>query len=215
MSQPSSAPASSAPAAPVLCVDLDGTLLATDLLWLSVGRLVRERPVLALCLPIWLLRGRASLKREVTRRVRLDPAALPYRAEVLDFLRGERAAGRRLVLATAADASAAEAVAAHVGLFAEVLASDGKRNLSGKRKADALELRFGTRGFDYAGDAAVDVPLWSRANAAVVVSSSPRLLARVRRVAPVRASFAAEDGPAAGLRRALRALAAGSSRPPS
>jgi hypothetical protein len=202
---PSSVPP---PPAPVLCVDLDGTLLATDLLWLSVGRLLRRRPATALLLPLWLLRGRARLKREVARRVPLDPAALPYRGDVLEFLRLEVAAGRRLVLATAADAASAAAVARHVGLFAEVLASEGDVNLSGRKKAEALERRFGRRGFDYAGNAAIDLHLWRRANAAVVVAASPRLLARVRRVAPVRATFGVDRARRGGLAGAWRALGA-------
>jgi phosphoserine phosphatase len=175
--------------APVLCVDLDGTLIAADLLRLSVGRLLRRNPFALFQLPIWLLRGRAHLKREVARRVPLDPAALPYRADLLAFLRAEREDGRRLVLATAADATAADEIARHLGLFSDVLASDGRVNLSGRRKLAALERRFGWRGFDYAGNAAVDLHLWRHANAAIVVTSSPRFLARVARVAPVRRVF--------------------------
>jgi phosphoserine phosphatase len=186
---PPSAPLDSPAPAPVLCVDLDGTLLAADLLWLSTRRLLRRNPAALLRLPLWLLRGRAHLKREIARRVVLDPTALPYRADVLAFLRAERAAGRHLVLATASDADAVAGIARHLGLFSDVLASDGKLNLSGRRKLEAMESRFGARGFDYAGNAAVDLRIWHRANAAIVVTRSPRFLARVERVARVRQVF--------------------------
>ncbi len=181
-------PASPAPA-PVLCVDLDGTLLAGDLLWLSARRLARQSPASLLRLPFWLLRGKAHMKRQIARRVALDPVALPYRPDVLAFLRAESAAGRRVVLATASDAEAVAGIARHLGLFSEVLASDGKLNLSGRRKLEAMERRFGPRGFDYAGNAAIDLSIWRRASSAIVVTSSPRLLARVRRVASVRRVF--------------------------
>ena len=170
-------------------MDLDGTLIAADLLWISTTRLLRADPAALFRLPLWLLRGRAHLKREIARRVALDAAALPYRADLLAFLRAERDRGRRLVLATAADAAAAAAVAEHLDLFSDVIASDGRVNLSGRRKLEALETRFGRRGFDYAGNAAVDLHLWRHANAAIVVTSSPRLIARVERVVRVARVF--------------------------
>src|SRR5271165_1806662 len=41
-----------------LCVDLDGTLVRTDLLWESLVRLLRRNPLYALAVPFWFLRGR-------------------------------------------------------------------------------------------------------------------------------------------------------------
>lgn len=37
-----------------LCVDLDGTLLATDSLWESLVLLLRIAPLMCLALPYWL-----------------------------------------------------------------------------------------------------------------------------------------------------------------
>ena len=109
----------------VLCVDLDGTLLATDILWESVLLLLRHTPWLVLCLPLWLLRGKAYMKRRIAERVTLDVSTLPYRDEVIQFLAQEATAGRYIVLVTASDRMIAQRVATHLGLFAEVMASDG------------------------------------------------------------------------------------------
>lgn len=174
---------------PVLCVDLDGTLLATDVLSESLLELLRRRDRALLFLPLWLLQGRARLKREIARRVSLDPAGLPYNQPLLDFLRREKAGGRRIVLATASDRAVVDGIARHLGLFAEVLASDGRVNLAGRNKLDALLRHFGARRFDYVGNAAVDLAIWREANAAIVVTSSRRLLARVRDVVEVRQVF--------------------------
>jgi len=111
-------------ALPPLCVDLDGTLLRTDSLHEALVSALRRAPWIALVLPFWLLRGLAAFKREVMRRARLDPALLPYEPVVLDLIRGERAKGRRVVLATAADETLARAVAAHLDLFEEIIASN-------------------------------------------------------------------------------------------
>src|SRR5690606_33548314 len=61
-----------------LCVDLDGTLIHSDLLVESAFALLRRNPFWLACFVVWLLRGRAHLKQEIARRARLDVARLPY-----------------------------------------------------------------------------------------------------------------------------------------
>lgn len=123
---------------PGLYVDLDGTLIATDLLHESVLKLLRASPVQALRLPAWLIHGKAHFKQQIAQRVSIDPALLPYRTGVLELIRQARVEGRRVVLTTATDESLAQSVAQHLGLFDAVIASDGLTNLSGKRKLEAI-----------------------------------------------------------------------------
>jgi 4-hydroxybenzoate polyprenyltransferase/phosphoserine phosphatase len=175
---------------PPLVVDLDGTLVETDLLIESLGRLLRQQPLALFALPRWLLKGKANLKREVARRVELDPALLPYRLSLLDHLRSEHDQGRSIVLATASDERFANEVARHLKLFDRVLASDGTINLSGERKRSRLVEQFGVRGFDYIGNESRDLPVWSAARKALVVNTSPRLLRAVARVAESEIAFA-------------------------
>jgi len=182
---------------PPLVVDLDGTLVKTDLLIESLFSLVRQEPLSIFALPLWLLRGRAHLKREIARRVRLDAQLLPYRTALLENLRFEHEKGRSIVLATASDERLAHQVADHLKLFDSVLASDGRTNLSGETKRERLVNEFGERGFDYVGNGSRDVAVWSSARKAVVVNPNQglvRTLARVTEVQDVfedqRASFA-------------------------
>jgi 4-hydroxybenzoate polyprenyltransferase len=170
-----------------LYVDLDGTLLATDLLHESLLKLVRSSPLSLLRLPLWLLRGKAALKREVTQRVDIDVTTLPYRPEVLELVRGARAAGRRTVLATASHETLARKVAQHLGLFDAVLATDGVRNLKGAGKLAAIQADAGGAAFSYAGDHPADLAVWRGAGAAVVVSRSGGLARRAARVTGVEA----------------------------
>lgn len=176
--------------APVaLCVDLDGTLLRSDALYESVLALLARNPLYLFLLPLWLLRGKASLKQAIAARVDLDPALLPYDERVLTLLRETPLRPR--VLCTATNARYADAIAAHLGLFEEVLASDATRNLSGHRKAQALVERFGEDGFDYAGNEAADLDVWAKARRAWVVNASPALAARAAQVAQVEAHLPA------------------------
>jgi 4-hydroxybenzoate polyprenyltransferase/phosphoserine phosphatase len=159
---------------PVLCVDLDGTLIRGNVLWECVLVLLKTRPITLLLLPFWLLAGRASLKRHLAARTHLNPARLPYRQQVLDLIQQQKATGRRIALVTAADRAFAEAIASYLGLFDEVHASDGKVNLKGANKAAFLAQHFAQAGFDYVGDSAADLEVWRNARAAYVVGTEAR-----------------------------------------
>jgi len=165
---------------PTVCVDLDGTLIAGDLMWESLLLLIKKAPLAALMVPLWMLRGRAFLKHQIATHVTLDPGTLPYRDEVLAFLRHSHSEGRHLVLATGADEIHARAIAKHLGIFSDVLASDGRRNLSGRHKAARLAERFGAHRFDYLGNAWADVPSWLAAGRAIVVAAPARLLQHLK-----------------------------------
>ncbi|MDM0107896.1 UbiA family prenyltransferase [Variovorax sp. J22R24] len=167
-----------------LYVDLDGTLIAADVLHESLFKLPRVAPWALLKLPLWVARGKAVLKRELADRVDIDVTTLPYRPEVLAMIQAARDKGRRVVLATASDEKFAHEIARHLDLFDAVLASDGDRNLSGAAKLDAIKVDAGGEPFDYIGDQPVDLPIWREADEAVVVGSTGRLAARAARHTP-------------------------------
>lgn len=177
-----------------LCVDLDGTLIRSDLSVESVLALLRENPLHLFRLLTWFTKGWARTKREIAKRIPLDVASLPYDDRVLGWLREDDTAGRLRVLCTASDQIYAEAVAAHLGGFDAVIGSDGVRNLGGRDKAAKLCERFGDHAFDYAGNAPVDLHVWSHSRRAIVVNAPARLLDRVRRVCDVEREFPRATG---------------------
>lgn len=187
-----------------LVVDLDGTLIHTDMLHESALRALRDNPLHTFRIPLWLSQGKAVLKRHLASRTDFDPKSLPYNDELLDWLKAQRAEGRRLVLCTASDRSIAEAVADHLQIFDEVIASDGVINIAGKRKAEALEQRFGKSGFDYVGNSAADVLVWERARRAVVVNASRGLESKAREVCSVERVFPQKARGYSTWRRMLR-----------
>jgi len=187
-----------------LCVDLDGTLIKTDLVWESILHLLKRRPWYLPVIFCWWVRGRAHLKAQVAERVHLDVAALPYNQPLIDYLRVEKGRGRPIILATASDKRLAQKVAEHLGIFDELLASDGKTNLRANNKASRLAERFGAGAFDYAGNSHVDLPVWEKSREAIVVSRSPRLSTRASRLAPVSRHFMSSEGLWCAVVRALR-----------
>ena len=136
-----------------LAVDMDGTLILSDMSVLSVRRVLTRRPWLIPSFVIKEITGRrAEWKRDLGRLLKFEPSELAYHESFLEWLTGEHARGRTLILATASDRIVAERVAAHVGMFSDVMASDNDYNLRDTKKAEALVARFGESGFGYAGN---------------------------------------------------------------
>ena len=189
-----------------LVVDLDGTLIKTDLLWEALARRLRRNPFALIPILFWWMRGRAFLKRRLAQRVQLNPAQLPASEAFLAWLRQQKATGRKVILATASDLEMVRPVAAFFGIFDEVLASDGRFNLRGPNKLKVLLDKFGERQFDYAGNSSVDLAVWRGARKAIVVNASPRVQKKAAEVATVAATFSETHSSFATLKSFLNEL---------
>jgi len=164
-----------------LVLDLDGTLVRTDTLAEAALRLAARNPfALLMLLLILVSSGRATFKRRLTQVQAVEPDSLVYNQDVLALADAARAEGRPVYLCTAADSGVAEAIAAHLGFFSAVFASDGMVNLKGSAKARFLVAHFGAHAFDYAGDASADVPVWREAATSYVVAPSAALKLRAQ-----------------------------------
>lgn len=186
-----------------LCVDLDGTLLRTDVLHEQFLFAATHWRVLR-HLPRWIRQGIARLKQELAAAVPLDVATLPYDPAVVEYLRRQRTQGRRLVLATAADRRVAEAVSEHLRLFDEVVASDGSENLRSHAKAARLCALFGERQFCYVGSDDSDIAVWHKAAGAVFANARHAIVHAVRGQTTVEARIGTVRSRIATFIRALR-----------
>ena len=174
-----------------LVVDLDGTLTVTDTLYESFAKLLFRDPLAALASLTYIARGPAAAKRYVAERCQLDAATLPYRAELIDLVRAEKARGRAIHLVTAADQSIADLVAGEFDLFDSATGSNGAHNLKGANKAEHLREKF-PGGFIYAGDGQADLPVFRAAHGVILCDvgrateaafAGPGVLASLRRPA--------------------------------
>ena len=163
------------PRTDTLAVDLDGTLLRSDMLYESFWAAFRADWRTPLFCGAALLRGRAHLKEYLARAVRLDVTRLPYDAQVVAFARDWRARGGHTALVTATHQDIAEDIAAHLGIFDEVYGTDATRNLKGHRKAAFLQQHFDGRPFAYMGDSAADLAVWPHADRAITVNARPAI----------------------------------------
>ena len=190
-----------------LFVDLDGTLIQTDLLHEAILTLAFRAPRELLGIFWGTRHSRAALKQQLARVVHPDAATLPYRQEVRTLIEMHRARGGRTVLATASDASWGMRVAGQLGIFDDVLASDGVVNCRGGAKLLAIQgycRRQGFSEFDYAGDSHADIPVWQEATGVHLVAPSVGLRHRVRRLTDRVQTYGTRSGRWTALLKALR-----------
>ncbi|WNC51868.1 MULTISPECIES: UbiA family prenyltransferase [unclassified Thermosynechococcus] len=164
-----------------LLIDLDNTLLRTDILLELICSSLAQSLVI-----FFQIRSfhRAQIKRKLAKLSEIDVTALPYNSEVIQYIQAWKAKGGKVALVTATDQLIADKIAAYLGLFDEVYGSDGQVNLKGGNKARFIVERFGEKNFIYMGDSEADLPVWAVAAKAITVNASPRLRKKVEQVNP-------------------------------
>ena len=171
-----------------LCVDLDGTLIRSDVLFESAAVLLSRKPWLAFAMAGWLTGGKARMKREIATRIELNAALLPYNEDFVEWATAEHARGRTVVLATASDEILARAIAQHLPIFDDVIGSDGSTNQKGSGKLATLQHRY-RREFAYAGNSSSDLVIWKGCEEAIVVNASASTTAAARALGTVTREF--------------------------
>ncbi|BBB23834.1 conserved hypothetical protein [Isorropodon fossajaponicum endosymbiont JTNG4] len=192
-----------------LIVDLDHTLINTDLLYESSTGALKKNPLLIFIYPFWFLRGKGYLKEQLTKRFSIDVSTLPYNQDVIDYIKKRKKQGDKIILATASHKLYAFAVSNYlkiektqaknkqqdfdffthnsqqttvkkIDLFDDVMASNKNFNLSSHNKAEKLIERFGDKGFDYMGDHLRDLPVWEASNLSILVNAPNKVINKTR-----------------------------------
>jgi len=164
----------------LLFVDMDGTLIKSDLMFESLIALLKHK-ILYLCLmPFWLLRGRAFFKQQLAKRIELPVELIPLNEEFFVWLQFERARGRSLTLISAADQAMVDSMSSSLGLFDAAIGSDGKTNLRSELKLERIKQLSAGGDFAYAGNSTADIPVWEDASEIIIVNASPRLKQRIK-----------------------------------
>ena len=163
-----------------LIVDLDHTLIDTDLLFLSSLGVLTKSPWLIGHYCFWLWKGKGYLKDQLVRRFEINIPELPYNENVISYIVQRKKQGCKIILATASHKNYAFAVAKHLKIFDDVMASNKDFNLSGHNKAEALVSRFGEKKFDYIGDHMRDIPVWEVSQLSIIVNATNRIITNTK-----------------------------------
>jgi 4-hydroxybenzoate polyprenyltransferase/phosphoserine phosphatase len=155
-----------------LIVDLDGTLINTDLLHEGFLIFLKKNIFnLFLCL-IWLLKGKTILKKNIAEQVDIPYKLLPVNKSLVEFLKKESEGGRKIILATASYQSQAVEISKLIPVFDEIVASDDLINMKGEQKRKLLVEKFGEKGFDYVGNSKSDLKIFASCRFSYLVNPS-------------------------------------------
>ena len=166
----------------ILVVDLDGTLVSTDMLYESFWSAFSKDWTVLIKSFFWLLKGKANLKNNLYIVSNIDVTNLPYNNEVIDLIKKYKKKSTHIALVTATNQNMANKIANYLNIFDEVKGSTNKINLQGKLKANFLKNRYGTRGFDYVGDSLDDLHSWKKAKKAILVNDDPSIIKACKKV---------------------------------
>lgn len=162
-----------------IVVDLDGTLIKTDLLLEQLVKLVKQNPLNIVLVFVWLLRGVVFLKTRLATEVEIDIASLPYRGEIIEFLKKKKAAGCAVYLFSASHQQLVRKVADHLGVFDACFGTGNEnlpaKNLKGKNKLLLITKQLNNEPFVYIGDSPDDLVVWAKSNRIFVVNPTPLL----------------------------------------
>lgn len=187
-----------------LVVDLDGSLIHTDLTFESIFLFLKSHPRQVFFLFFWFLKGRAYFKRQLAQRISMRMDLLPYNQDVLTYLKDQKRKGRSLILATGSDILLAQEVARHLDLFDEVIASDGKINMRSHNKAQKLVSLFGEKKFGYVGNSRHDLPVWDKAMEVIAVNPPARILSNLEKTTPPSIVFKTKESVGENMIHSLR-----------
>jgi 4-hydroxybenzoate polyprenyltransferase and related prenyltransferases len=166
-----------------IAVDLDGSLIHTDILYETFVRALFRHPWCIFMLLPWLLKGKAHLKMKLAALVDFDIAALPYNQTLIDYLQQQK--HREIILCTATNEKLAQNIAGHLGFFHGAIGSTATENLTGSAKAKVLCDRYGEGKFSYVGNEKRDLKIWKYAASAIVVERGEHLARKISTFCPV------------------------------
>lgn len=164
-----------------ICVDLDETLISSDSLADSIFCAIKNNPLIIFQLPFWILKGKFYFKKRILSFYQINPQTLPYRGEILEFLKQKKGEDRRIVLITASLQEVADSVANHLGIFDEAYGTSSDKNLKAVNKSSFLIDKFGEFGFDYIGDSKADLAVWEKARKSVLVEPTSKILKKAEK----------------------------------
>lgn len=167
---------------PVLIVDLDGTLIKSDLLFEGFLILIRKNLLYIFPCFLWLLKGKPVLKSRIFKKIHLPVELIPFNKTVLAFLQEEFLRGRRLILATASPLEIAIKISEIYPIFEKVYGTYGNINLKGKSKLNLILKEFGAGNYDYIGDSHADLQIFASANASFLVNPTNGLSERAKNI---------------------------------
>jgi len=154
-----------------LFVDLDGTLIKTDILYESLVSALKKNPFIIFYCFLWILQGKAYLKYQLAEHSDVEISTLPENIELQQFLKRKKEQGKKLILATASAQKYSDKIIQYFHpIFDDSISSSISLNLKGPAKLKQIQALSPV--FDYAGNGKEDLIILKHARRKFLVNPS-------------------------------------------
>lgn len=166
-----------------LCVDLDNSLISTDMLYEQFIYSLKTNPVKLLLIIFSIFSGKHIFKSKLSQLYKTNYELIPVNQNVLDFCQSQVDNGVPVYLVTGTHIDIAKKFLKAHPIFTDVLATNDKLNLTGINKKNVLVDKFGENGFHYLGDSNHDFHVWNSAGKAYYVGDSSSMKKKIPNLA--------------------------------
>lgn len=164
----------------ILCVDLDGTFIKTDMLYESFFYSFFRNPLVLFLSIFWLIvGGKAKLKEKLAQRYCFTAKNIPTNKSVIDLIVNKKLLGYKIYLVSASYENIVSSFFnAYSDLFDGCFATSDV-NLSSQRKAQFLNNKFGKENYEYVGNSKDDIVVWNNCAYAYYVYNNKSILGKI------------------------------------
>jgi phosphoserine phosphatase len=154
----------------VLAVDLDHSLIDTDMIYLGMRQLIHKKIyLLPYLFYLRFFKGKPHAKEFLYRMTNLDIDKLPFNNELIDYINKEKHKYDHIILISGSYYKYVQSIFKHLRLFDSFAGTDLMTNMISENKVKYLNKQFHNPIFDYVGDSKKDLPIWELSRRAFVV----------------------------------------------
>ena len=154
----------------VLAVDLDHSLIDTDMIYLGLRQLIYKKIyLLPYLFYLRFFRGKPHAKEFLYRMTNLDIDKLPFNTELIDFINKEKYKYDHTILISGSYCKYVKSISEHLKIFDSYAGTDLMTNMISENKVKYLNKQFDNPIFDYIGDSIKDLHIWEKSRQVLVV----------------------------------------------
>ena len=163
----------------ILAVDLDNTLIKTDMIFVGLKSLFFKKlylfPKLLLLLTF---KGKTYAKKFLFDNTQFSVTNIPFNNAVIDFIKSNKKHYISTILISGSYYEYVEYIADYLKIFDCRVGTTLGNNMISMNKVKYIRDKFGNTAFDYIGDSKKDIPIWNHTRIAYTVNK--RMLSKIR-----------------------------------
>ena len=156
----------------ILAVDLDNTLIKTDMIFIGLKFLFFKKAYLFPKLLLLLVfKGKTYAKKFLYDNTQFSLSDIPFNESVIDFIKKNKKCYMSTLLISGSYYEYVNYIADYLKIFDYRVGTTLHYNMISMNKVNYIRNNFDDIAFDYIGDSIKDIPIWLEARKTYVVNS--------------------------------------------